>query len=62
MLCLESISGRSVSPPLGVGIGFYTVILVQLGAGYGGVSLVTLLPGPLHSPGTEPTATDGDGK
>ena len=25
-------------------------------------SLVTLPTGPLHSPGTEPTATDGDGK
>ena len=60
--CLESISGRSNVPLLGCEIGFYTVILVQLCAGSGGVSLANLPPGPLHSTGTEPTDTDRDSK
>ena len=52
----------SVFPLLGGGIGFYTVILVQLCAEYGGAFLATLTPGPLHSLCTETTATDGDSK
>ena len=61
-LFLESLCGRCDVPPLGVDIGFYTLLLVQIFAGYGGAFLSTLPPDPLHSPGTEPTATDGDGK
>ena len=61
-LFLEILCGRCDVPPLGVDIGFYTLLSVQLFSGYGGAFLATLPPGPLHSPGTEPTATDGEGK
>ena len=44
------------------GIGYSTVLRAQLRAGSGSALLATLPPGPLHSPDSEPTASNGADK